>query len=157
MFSKIINLLLFFKSQKVHIKLKTVNFKTYTRTRSLNNYTNNSKDIYEAAKYLLQNEFKLCKEQLKLRLIGVRVSNLKDKSIENERQNSTVKKIKIDEFFRSNSNYSSESIDYNQNQELKHNPLMTFKLIKCPHCDQIIEGNKEYINQHLDTCLNCFN
>ena len=58
----------------------------------------------------------------------MRVSNLKDKSIENEKQNSTVKKIKIDEFFRSNSNYSSESIDYNQNQELKHNPLMTFKL-----------------------------
>ena len=58
------------EAQKVNLKLKTVAFQIYTRTKSLNAYTNNKEFIYEAAKYLLENEWSLSEGKLRLRLIG---------------------------------------------------------------------------------------
>jgi hypothetical protein len=128
-----------------------VNFKIYTRTRSLKNFTDRSKDIYEAVEHLILNEWKSCNEKLMLRLIGVRVSDLKDKPIENKNLNPTIDRKNNLEFFKRNINYNLEFLENLDVSSKK------FKLIKCPHCDEIIEGNKEYINQHLDLCINFLN
>ena len=58
------------KAQKVHIKIKNVNFQVFSRTKSLTTWTNETEKIFEAAKYLLLNEWEKSQAKLKLRLIG---------------------------------------------------------------------------------------
>jgi hypothetical protein len=60
----------YLKAQKVNIKIKTINFEIFTRTKSLTCYTNELEKIFEAAKFLLLNEWTNSKGTLKLRLIG---------------------------------------------------------------------------------------
>ena len=58
------------KAQKVHIKIKNVNFEVFSRTKSLTSWTNETEKIFEAAKYLLMNEWEQSQRKLRLRLIG---------------------------------------------------------------------------------------
>ena len=51
----------------MNLKIKTVDFHVYTRTKSLTAYTTTTETIYEAAKFLFQNEWD---GKLRLRLIG---------------------------------------------------------------------------------------
>ena len=50
--------------------MKTTNFEVYSRTKSLQTNTNDAKTIYEAAKFLLTNEWQQTNQKLSLRLIG---------------------------------------------------------------------------------------
>ena len=54
----------------MNLKIKTVDFHVYTRTKSLTAYTTTTETIYEAAKYLFQNEWDASDGKLRLRLIG---------------------------------------------------------------------------------------
>ena len=58
------------KALKVHIKIKNVNFQVFSRTKSLTSWTNETEKIFEAAKFLLLNEWEKSQRKLRLRLIG---------------------------------------------------------------------------------------
>ena len=54
------------------MKLKTVDFQVYSRTRTLAEYTNQVDIIFEAAKSILVSEFQATNEKLRLRLVGMK-------------------------------------------------------------------------------------
>lgn len=60
----------FLQASKVSIKMKTTNFEILSRTKSLDTFTKSTDEIYQAACFLFENEWKLSKEKLSLRLIG---------------------------------------------------------------------------------------
>ena len=67
------------KGKTVTIKLKTVNFEVKSRSLSSLNPVSTYEEISSAAKELLKHEIKACSpDPLKLRLMGVRLSNLID-------------------------------------------------------------------------------
>lgn len=71
------------RKKKIHgktiiLKVKDENFKTRTRSRTLNNYTDSSRDIFEIGVSLLE-EIKIDKP---IRLIGLTVSNLMTSELE---------------------------------------------------------------------------
>lgn len=67
------------KGKTVTIKLKTVNFEVKSRSLSSLNPVSTYEEISSAAKELLKHEMKACSpDPLKLRLMGVRLSNLID-------------------------------------------------------------------------------
>lgn len=64
------------KGRTVTMKLKTVKFEVKTRSLSLANHVSSFEQISSAAKELLRHEIKACQpEPLRLRLMGVRLSN----------------------------------------------------------------------------------
>lgn len=157
-----------FQTNKVHIKIKTTAFEVYTRTKSLSDYTADPRTIYEAAKYLLVTEYNKSEGKLRLRLIGVRVSSLKDSDTieagKNSKQTNKTKanepvevnkpKGSIESFFRRK---SDEMADQPEEilEEDSDSELFSLQSIfsQCPHCGIFIEGNKEFFFQHLDSCL----
>lgn len=138
------------KAQKVNLKIKTTEFNVFTRTRSMNCYTDDSLKIYEAAKFLLLHEWESSNKKLKLRLIGVRVSDLKDSSIQDVKkaQNGNVQANKIDNFFKKMNKNNSDSFEEDDTLNLKEN-ICSF----CPCCQTYIEGNRDFIEQHENSCL----
>jgi hypothetical protein len=144
---------LLLKSQKVNIKIKTVNFEVYTRTRSLSAYTNDWVKIFEAAKFLLTNEWETSKGTLKLRLIGVRVTDLKDVNLieaEEAQLLNSNKIARIENFFQVKHKNIDCEADLNENETEFDNK---FVISKCPNCEIIIEGNKDFYYQHVDFCM----
>ena len=140
----------------MNLKIKTVEFNVFTRTKSMNCYTDDSNKIYEAAKYLLLNEWESSNKKLKLRLIGVRVSDLKDKqkiqdvasSITNFQAN------KIDKFFKKLDKKEFTFSNQTNNDSFEEefiNLKQSFNSF-CPHCQSYIEGNRDFIEQHIDSC-----
>lgn len=75
------------EAHKVNLKLKTVNFQVYTRTKTLNSHTNKTDDIYEGAKILFLNEWENSLGKLKIRLIGKLISILIVKNLKTEANN----------------------------------------------------------------------
>jgi hypothetical protein len=164
------------EASKVHIKIKTTDFQVFTRTKSLNFFTNNSNVINESAVYLFLKEWENSKTKLKLRLFGVRVTDLRDVinggGIEQLKQPQHIHQsitqscnIKIDSFFQKNSKKvekidkdddststpSSSSTHFNEEDSLLD--LKSNYYSNCPHCCEIIEGNYTFIEQHKDSCL----
>lgn len=66
------------EGKTITVKYKTESFQSHTRSKTLNFYTNNFKDIYRICEEILNNEE--IKENI--RLIGVTVSSFKESSIE---------------------------------------------------------------------------
>ena len=67
------------RAKTVTIKLKTVNFEIKQRSMSPRNPVSTFEEIFSAAKELLKNEISSClPERLRLRLMGVRLSNFQD-------------------------------------------------------------------------------
>ncbi|WAR00612.1 POLK-like protein [Mya arenaria] len=65
------------KGKTVSIKIKTVKFEVKTRAHTLPDYTNDAADVIKAATALLKTEIQNAAPQpLRLRLMGVRMSNL---------------------------------------------------------------------------------
>ena len=62
----------------ITVKYKTEDFQSHTRSKTLNFYTNNYKDIYKVCEEILNNEE--IKENI--RLIGVTVSSFKENTVE---------------------------------------------------------------------------
>ncbi len=53
-------------ARKVNLKIKTNDFQIFTRTKTLENYVDCTKQIYEASKYLLLNDWKNSKKIMHL-------------------------------------------------------------------------------------------
>ncbi|CAH1797487.1 unnamed protein product [Owenia fusiformis] len=67
------------KGKTITLKIKTVKFEVRTRAQSVLNYTSNKDQIYKVARDLLRHEMVTCDpEPLRLRLMGVRMSNFQD-------------------------------------------------------------------------------
>ena len=65
------------EGKTVTVKYKTQDFQNHTRSKTLNFYTNNFKDIYKVCEEILLNE----EINENIRLIGVTVSSFKENSI----------------------------------------------------------------------------
>ena len=64
-------------AKTITLKYKTENFENHTRSKTLNKYISNNKEIYEAAKELLE------AEKLRMvRLIGLSASSFKENEVE---------------------------------------------------------------------------
>ncbi|CAF0865981.1 unnamed protein product [Brachionus calyciflorus] len=140
------------KASKVNLKIKTVDFQVYSRTRSLKTYTNTAEDIFEGIKWLFMNEWKNSKEKLRLRLIGVRVVDLKDENslLKLSPGKNPTNSKKLDDFFKKLQVPINKELDEPDNSfELKEKTNFL-----CPHCAVYFEGNKDFHIQHLDSCLN---
>jgi hypothetical protein len=129
--------LYFGKAKKVILKIKTSKFEVFTRTHNLKHSTNDKEAIYEASKILLDNEMNKTHDNLQLRLIGVRVSDLNETKKTNtlERFLSIKKRI---------SDYNEEEISFD---------LKEWFVLNCPICDECIEGNQDFIDYHRDSCF----
>lgn len=66
------------EGKTITVKYKTEDFQSHTRSKTLNFYTNNYKDIYKVCEEILNNEE--IKENI--RLIGVAVSSFKENTVE---------------------------------------------------------------------------
>merc|ERR550519_2815 len=121
----------------VTVKIKSHDYKQKTKVSQIIEDTNDADVIGSAAKKILLNLLDTSEEQpLKLRLMGVRMSELRDK---NEAGTSKQKTLK--NFLSSKSKRASESVGLNE--------------YDCPVCGKAIkvDGIKEF-NEHLDNCLN---
>merc|ERR550519_835778 len=115
----------------VTVKIKSHDYKQKTKVSQLIEDTNDADVIGSAAKKILLNLLDTSEEQpLKLRLMGVRMSELRDKNEAGTSKQKTLKK-----FLSSKSKRASE--------------------YDCPVCGKAIkvDGIKEF-NEHLDNCLN---
>ena len=141
----------------------------FTRTKTLDCYSDCADKIYEASKALLLNEWNNNQKKLSLRLIGVRCSDLIDKSLAENGDKAKHKasisrclsesKIKIDSYFKKIDKTSQTESREKINVEMMPEEgiesyvmdTVSFFLI-CPHCESSFEGNKEFIDQHVDFC-----
>jgi hypothetical protein len=146
------------KASKVNLKIKTSNFETFTRTKSLSSYTNESSVIGEAAEGLLLNEWTASQGRLSLRLIGVRVSDLKEddevSALESKKSNSIKKyfeKIEASTYF----NYGLKQDPSTESSSSSASTIDLKFLINfvCPHCGNYMQGNEDFFEHHLDLCL----
>ncbi|OQV23424.1 DNA polymerase kappa [Hypsibius exemplaris] len=76
----------------VTIKIKLVNFESRTRAHTVPHLIRRADEIFPIAKKLLEHEIRLAGGQLKLRLMGVRVSQLQPASASDHQQQSTLTK-----------------------------------------------------------------
>ena len=150
------------EAQKVSIKIKTTNFEVFSRTKSLSAYSSEISVIFQAAKMLLINEWNASGGKLRLRLIGVRVSYLKDlnlilnASVVSTSMNKINSKISkaatsgmktLDNFFQKKTD-SEKQFDAGKSLGLVH-----YFEVLCPHCSIRFECNIEFYIQHLDACV----
>jgi hypothetical protein len=122
-------------------------------------YTNSTNDIYDGAKQLLLNEWNQSNGKLKLRLIGVRVSDLKEESSlktfnsqsnnksppKSSRQQVQTGMKTLDTFFAKKSGIGKDDLG-------EIDPI-SFS-IWCSNCSNYFECNSEFYDQHMDECLN---
>lgn len=136
----------------MNLKIKTTDFHVFTRTKSLTGYTDCADKLYDAAKFLLLNEWETSNKKLKLRLIGVRVSDLKDRdTVQLEKHSISTSKsyIKIDSFFKKIDKSQSGEVEEDEDCSIQfHQHIYSF----CPHCQCSIEGNNDFVEQHIDLC-----
>lgn len=132
------------------MKVKTINFEVFTRTKTLKNYTNDADLIFNGAKQLLINEFNSI-QGLKLRLLGVRVSALRDIN-ENKVKLNTIEKFFVNKKKKLDENDILIIDDDFDEDEMSLNEFKTDVFIKCPFCNEVYEGNQDFINQHVDYC-----
>ncbi|XP_045156541.2 DNA polymerase kappa-like [Mercenaria mercenaria] len=80
------------KGKTVSIKIKTVKFEVRTRAHTVRDYTNDYTDIVQSARELLKTEIQNCAPQpVRLRLMGVRMSNLLHESLcQGKKQNTII-------------------------------------------------------------------
>jgi len=70
-----------YHGRTITVKIRSSNFKTITRDRTLSRPTNQSKVIFETARRLVPKEYG---PRIKVRLLGVRVSHLEKKHEDNQ-------------------------------------------------------------------------
>jgi DNA polymerase IV len=66
------------EGKTITVKYKTSDFQSHTRSKTLNYYTNNFKDIYNTCREILENE----EITQGIRLIGISISSFKENTIE---------------------------------------------------------------------------
>ncbi|KAG1657328.1 putative ATP-dependent RNA helicase DHX34 [Nymphon striatum] len=115
------------RAKTITIKLKTVTFQVKTRSFSLPEYISDYNNIFKvASKLIMAEQDNLSPQPLKLRLMGVRASNLK---------------------FQSQNNKQQPTLNSFISDQTKNFPI-------CPVCTkQLITSNTTLINKHIEECL----
>ncbi|CAF2662158.1 unnamed protein product [Rotaria sp. Silwood2] len=168
--------------KRITLKIKTVNFEILTRSKTLSSYTDSLNVITDKVIALLKHELDQDLELPALRLMGVRVSDLKMKSSDlpilqffskkstttttiNENIHDMIEDIDNDD------NDDDEGEEENLNEEFlsienQHNEDCDSKLTHfddensntstttCPVCQKMLLGDNDKINKHIDLCLN---
>ncbi|CAF3683180.1 unnamed protein product [Rotaria sp. Silwood1] len=169
--------------KRITLKIKTVNFEILTRSKTLSSYTDSLNIITDKAIDLLKHELDQDLELPALRLMGVRVSDLKMKSSDlpilqffskkpttttttNENTHDMIEDIDNDDEVE-----EEEEEEENENTEFllienQHNEDYDSKSIHfddensntntttCPVCQKMLLGDNDKINKHIDLCLN---
>ena len=149
--------------KSITVKFKLINFEVKTRTKTILDYINTSNEIFIVAKEIIKNQMLACKpEKLKLRLLGVRVSEFgkKGKSSQNSLDAflSKPEKVEMDKQACSASYVKVESLNETKKVDDKKiddschslNDIETCQT--CPVCQVPQKASK--INSHIDSCLN---
>ncbi|XP_062513067.1 DNA polymerase kappa-like [Corticium candelabrum] len=123
------------KGHTVTIKLKLVSFEVRQRAASLPKAINNPEEIFEAALSSLKTEIKACHpEPLRLRLMGVRMSNFEHLKKGQKTITSLIK--------------HKQECDEQKKDETSH--------FVCPVClkpQDFLVSNLASVNSHVDLCL----
>lgn len=144
--------------KSVTVKFKFVNFEVKTRTRTIQEYINASKEIFSVAKEIIQSQINACRPgKLKLRLLGVRVSELGEKG--------KASQNRLDGFLSKTKQRAASKDSYTPENQIVDS-LVSKKNISdcssgledsetsfaCPIC-QVLQKSSQ-INLHIDSCLN---
>ncbi|XP_055357173.1 DNA polymerase kappa-like [Paramacrobiotus metropolitanus] len=160
----------------VTIKLKLITFETYTRANSVPRLIGHADEIYPIAKKLLETEIRNANGKLRLRLMGVRVSQLQDVAAADDK----FKQKSISQFLVPAKQIDESSpvhdtdgahteiespimqLDEEVNEcsvispGVDQNTLAPAISIECPNCAQTVQTDPDFVqlNQHIDLCLN---
>lgn len=148
--------------KRVTLKLKTENFEVLTRSKTLSSYTDSLTIITEKAVALLKHELDHELELPALRLMGVRVADLKQKNTDLPLLQFFSKKSTEDvlddpsEEEEEEDEGDEEEIEQNQCLPIDENSNSSSESPSntCPVCHKLLLGDNEKINQHIDLCLN---
>ena len=146
--------------RSITVKFKLVNFEIKTRTKTILDYVNTSNEIYDVAKEIIKNQTLACKpKRLKLRLLGVRVSDFgeKQKQFQNKLDSFLSKTIQMeaDESISAKCNTNANSL---VERKRHHDGSSCMPLddsnnnLICPVCQGPQKASE--INAHIDSCLN---
>ena len=156
------------RQRTVTLKLKTVNFEVKTRSLSFANAVTTEREIWVAARELLSKEIKSCEpNHLRLRLMGVRLSNFENLEIKDSKQDKITNFLKKDVLYKREnfetqcnaiSSKGSEMPQDNKPSEGISSTSETCFEAVCPVCNQLqVIDDLEYLevfNKHVDVCLN---
>ncbi|ORE10606.1 IMS-domain-containing protein [Rhizopus microsporus var. microsporus] len=123
--------------RNVGIKLKFASFEMRIRSKTLPTYTWSAKDIEKIAKKLLAKEM-----PMNLRLMGVRLANLKPRGSEDESVLKYFSKAPLPEKVKDSSDSSIEIKDQEPSA------------LVCPICNRALVMDIAQFNNHVDECLN---
>lgn len=141
------------EGRAVTVKIKTHNFKIKTKVLNLLEFTSDAAVIESAAKKILRQLMDSAEEKpLKLRLMGVRMSEFRNEESLDEGHGTTgnARQSTIDSFLRRKDQPSSS--------EEKHvcppTSSVRRQTFECPICGHEIQATSEHaFNAHLDSCL----
>ena len=157
------------KGKTVTLKIKKDTFEVNVRSKTIANYVNDAETVYEVGKKLLLNEMAANRE-LRLRLIGIRLSNFQE---ENEERN---QQTRIDDLFKKKPEDSIQPVPYtssangsgaessdqtvklselNDSSDLNGSPdaAETTNSFLCPVCSIRRFSALDQLNDHIDYCL----
>lgn len=145
--------------KRVTLKLKTANFEVLTRSKTLSSYTDSLTLISDKAIELLRNELEHELELPALRLMGVRVADLKSKNSDVPLLQFFSKKSTHDIVEERSENEDEDEQEEEENQRLpidenSNSSTDDNQTNACPLCHKLLLGDNEKINQHIDLCLN---
>ncbi|XP_003391458.2 PREDICTED: DNA polymerase kappa-like [Amphimedon queenslandica] len=170
------------KGKTVTLKLKTSAFEVKQRSMTFPNPISSFADIHKAARILLETEMKN-NSQLKLRLMGVRLSSLEgtSKSPSKKRSSSAASTLSLDRFFSPEEKAESSTMESKRvkmSEEVQRNSEDGFETkmseevegsledgfetssiemktcLQCPICNKDVPGDNAALNLHVDECLN---
>lgn len=130
--------------QIIGIKIKTINFDTFTRVRKMGKWIWSISELYIESEKLLKKEFKR-EGNLSIRLLGLKLDHLQFRHVINDGQYVTM-----DKFIETKDNKNNKSNDASFPFRLDSS-----KVFSCPNCTRTfdIHENLFVINEHIDKCL----
>ena len=146
------------KGKTITLKIKKDSFQVNVKSKTIENYVNDSPSIFEIGKQLLLKEMRE-QENCRLRLIGIRLSNF-----QGENEDTSNQQIKIDDLFKrkiesSNLNSSNESNKDNSSNnsndldnQASDNQTNSNDFL-CPVCSIRRYNELDQLNEHMDYCL----
>ena len=145
--------------KSITVKFKLVNFEVKTRTKTIPDYVDTSIEIFDVAKKIIKSQINEYKpEKLKLRLLGIRVSELgkKQKVSQNRldlflsgaRHSTTTGKEACNRIEEN----AKVSVSKEASNEVPGIVSKSDDTLDCPICQVAQKCNE--INAHIDSCLN---
>lgn len=152
--------------KRVTLKLKTMNFEILTRSKTLSSHTDSLNIITEKAVEILKNELEQDLQLPALRLMGVRVADLKAKNtnlpiLQFFSKSTTTNSSEVaHEIIEDGDDEDDESRPASPHQEtceakyIDEDSSSNSSTTTCPVCQKMLLGDNDRINKHIDLCLN---